>query len=355
MSAAPGSPGVRPAIRTDAVVIGAGPVGLFQVFQLGLQEIHAELIDALPHVGGQCAELYPGKPIYDIPGLPTCSGADLVERLQQQMAPMRPGLHLGQTVTAVEADGGGRFTVRTNTGLTFDAGSVFIAGGIGAFEPKRLKVDGIEAFAGRQLHYSVPPDAELRARAVVIVGGEEHAVDTALALSDGDGGPARLTLVHRRDVLKAEAGPLAELASRIQAGRLDFVAGQPTGFTTDGDRLAGLQLLTADAARIELPVDVLLVRQGLSPHLGPIARWGLPIERKQLVVETAGFETAVPGIHAVGDVNTYPGKRKLILCGFHEATLAAFAAAARLFPDRPAHLQYTTTSPRLHRLLGVGG
>lgn len=360
MSQAPGNPGAaRPVIVTDAVVIGAGPVGLFQVFQLGLQEIHAELIDALPHVGGQCAELYPGKPIYDIPGIPVCSGAELIERLQQQMAPMRPGLHLGQTVTAVEPADAGRFTVRTSAGQSFDAGSVFIAGGIGAFEPKRLKLDGIDAWADRQLHYMVPPAAELRARAVVIVGGEEAAVETALALSEGADGaadaPARITLVHRRDVLKADAGPLAALEARIRAGRLNFVAGQPTGFTADGDRLTGLQLLTADAARVDLPLDVLLVRQGLSPHLGPIARWGLPIERKQLVVETAGFETAVPGIHAVGDVNTYPGKKKLILCGFHEATLAAFAAAARLFPDRPAHLQYTTTSPRLHRILGVGG
>ncbi len=345
-------------IQTDAVVIGAGPVGLFQVFQLGLQEIHAELIDALPHLGGQCAELYPGKPIYDIPGIPVCSGAELVERLQHQMAPMRPGIHLGQTVSQLEAGAAGGYTVRTSGGLAFDTRSVFIAGGIGAFEPRRLKLPGIDAWEGRQLHYAMPDSATTAGRQVVIFGGEEPAVEAALALTDAGvaasaDAPASVTLIHRREVLKAGADQIAAIDSRVQAGRLRFVVGQPTAFTTDGDRLAALQLLTPESTQVELPVDLLIVRQGLSPHLGPIAQWGLPIERKQLVVDTAGFETGIPGIHAVGDVNTYPGKKKLILCGFHEATLAAFAAAARLFPDRPAHLLYTTTSPRLHRILGV--
>ncbi|MEO8281354.1 MAG: NAD(P)/FAD-dependent oxidoreductase [Ideonella sp.] len=344
-------------IHTDAVVIGGGPVGLFQVFQLGLQEIHAELIDALPHAGGQCAELYPDKPIYDIPGIPVCSGAELVERLRQQMAPMRPGIHLGQTVSHVEATGDGQFMLRTNGDLAFQTRSVFIAGGIGAFEPRRLKLDGIESWEGRQLHYAMPAASSMAGRDVLIVGGEEPAVEAALQLSEHANAeaPASITLVHRRDVLKADTEQIAEIEARIQAGRLRFVAGQPTAFTHDGDRLAALQLLTPESTRVELPVDLLLVRQGLSPHLGPIARWGLAIERKQLVVEPAGYQTSVAGIHAVGDVNTYPGKKKLILCGFHEATLAAFAAAARLFPERPAHLQYTTTSPRLHRILGVAG
>ncbi|WP_418315441.1 NAD(P)/FAD-dependent oxidoreductase [Piscinibacter sakaiensis] len=344
-------------IRTDAVVIGAGPVGLFQVFQLGLQEIHVELIDALPHLGGQCAELYPDKPIYDIPGLPVCGGRELAERLERQMAPMRPGIHLGQIVERLAARDDGRFDVETSSGQCFDASCVVIAGGIGAFEPKRLKIDGLAAFEGRQLFHSVPDAQLLAGRQVVIVGGEQEAVDTALALTaePGDAAPASVTLVHRRDVLKADPAQIAEVERRIGDGRLRFVAGQPTGFTADGDRLRALELMAPDASSTELPLDVVLVRQGLSPHLGPIARWGLQIERKQLVVDTAGFETSVAGIHAVGDVNTYPGKKKLIVCGFHEATLAAFAAAARLFPDRPAHLQYTTTSPRLHRLLGVGG
>ncbi len=344
-------------ITTDAVVIGAGPVGLFQVFQLGLQEIHVELIDALPHVGGQCAELYPDKPIYDIPGLPVCSGAELADRLKRQMAPMRPGLHLGQLVSRVEASSDGSFLVETSAGTRFETRGVFIAGGIGAFEPKRLKLQGIEEFENRQLFHSVPQPETLAGAHVVILGGEEAAVDTALQLTaeDAPAHAASVTLVHRRDVLKADAAQSDEIARRIASGRLRFVAGQPTGFAADDGQLKALQLMMPDAGSTELPLDRLLVRLGLSPHLGPIAQWGLQIERKQLVVETAGFETSIPGIHAVGDVNTYPGKKKLIVCGFHEATLAAFAAAARLFPDRPAHLQYTTTSPRLHRILGVAG
>ena len=350
---------VAEVIHTDAVVIGAGPVGLFQVFQLGLQEIHTELIDALPHVGGQCVELYPDKPIYDIPGLPVVSGHALAASLQQQMAPMTPGLHLGQTVQRLLPRDDGRFDVETSQGRRFDAGCVVIAGGVGAFEPRRLKLDGIEAFEGRQLHHHLPAADTLAGQQLLILGGEEAAIDSALALSDpalGAQAPARVTLVYRRDVLKASPAQLAEFAARCHQGRLHFVIGQPVGFEADAaQRLTALVVAQGDGGTTALPLDHLLVRQGLSPRLGSIAEWGLAMERKQLVVDTEAFQTSVPGIHAVGDVNTYPGKKKLIVCGFHEATLAAFAAAARLFPERPQHLQYTTTSPRLHRLLGLHG
>ena len=342
-------------VRTDAVVIGAGPVGLFQVFQLGLQELHAELIDALPHVGGQCVELYPDKPIYDIPGLPVVGGQELAERLRLQMAPMRPGIHLGQLVEGVSARADGRFDILTRGGLHFDAGCVVIAGGVGAFEPKRLKLDGIEVHEGRQLHHQLPDAAVLADRGVLIAGGEESAIESALQLSEPGAGPASITLLYRRDVLKASPAQLAEFSARCHAGRLQFVVGQPVGFEAEGERLIGLRIAEAGGQTRLLPCDHVLVRQGLSPRLGPIADWGLELERKQLRVDTAGFETSVPGIYAVGDVNTYPGKKKLIVCGFHEATLAAFAAAARLHPERPQHLQYTTTSPRLHRLLGLHG
>lgn len=345
-----------PPIATDAVVIGAGPVGLFQVFQLGLQEIHAELIDALPHLGGQCVELYPDKPIYDIPGVPVVSGRELAARLERQMAPMRPGLHLGQTVTRVAARGDGRFDIDTSAGQHVEARSVFIAGGVGAFEPRRLKLDGLDLYEGVQLHHHLPPPAMLRGQQVVVLGGEEAAVETALALTDNGprpDAPASVTLVHRREVLKGSPEQLAAVAERIAAGRLHLVVGQPVGHGVADGRLALLQIVQPDASTQSLPVDQLVVRLGISPRLGAIADWGLAMERKQLQVDTERFETSVPGIHAVGDINTYPGKKKLILCGFHEATLAAFAAAARLFPDRPQHLQYTTTSPRLHRLLGV--
>ncbi|GAP35683.1 NAD(P)/FAD-dependent oxidoreductase [Piscinibacter sakaiensis] len=342
-------------IETEALVVGAGPVGMFQVFQLGLQEIHAELVDALPHLGGQCAELYPDKPIYDIPGLPACTGAELVERLREQMAPMRPGLHLGQVVTRLQPRADGRFEVASSAGRRWLAGCVVIAGGVGAFEPRRLKLDGVEAHEGRQLHHALPPDEALAGRAVLVVGGEEPAIDTALRLSatpGAPGAPASVTLLHRRDALKADAQSLAEVARRRTDGRLQFIAGQPVGFHEAAGRLEQLVLVHGDTSTSPLAVDQVLVRLGLSPRLGAIADWGLALERKQLVVEPAGFETSQPGIHAVGDVNTYPGKKKLILCGFHEATLAAFAVAARLHPQRPQHLQYTTTSPRLQRLLG---
>lgn len=344
-------------IPTDALVIGGGPTGLFQVFQLGLLEMHAHLIDALPHLGGQCAELYPDKPIYDVPGIPVCSGRELVDRLVRQMAPMKPDLHLGRTVVSLAVQADGRIAVEADDGRCWLARSVFIAGGVGAFEPKRLKLDGIEVHEGRQLHHHLPEPDLLAGRDVLILGGEEPAVETALALSDRLGStqaPARIALLHRRDVLKAEPAALAEFSQRCRDGRLQFIVGQPVGHESTGERLKALVVSQPDASTRVLDVDQVLVRQGLSPRLGPIADWGLAMERKQLVVEPLGFQTSLPGVHAVGDVVTYPGKKKLILCGFHEATMAAHAAAGRLFPDRPQHLLYTTTSPKLHRILGVG-
>ena len=342
-------------IETDALVIGAGPVGLWQVFQLGLQDIRCHVIDALPGGGGQPAELYPGKPIYDIPGLPVCSGQELMDRLQQQVRPFAPSLHLGQTVTGLVRREDARFDVQTSAGTGFIARSVFIAAGVGAFQARPLKLEGIEAFEGSQVFHR-PQDPEAFAGLQVVVhGGEEHAVDWALRLADAARPPASITLLHRRDVFQADAPDLARLQALTEQGRIGRSIGQPLGLKVQDGRLTGIEIVTPDDQTRVQPLDALLVCLGLSPRLGPIADWGLAMERKQLVVDTAGFETSVPGIHAVGDINTYPGKKKLILCGFHEATLAAFAAAARLFPEQRTLLQYTTTSPKLHRLLGVGG
>ena len=341
-------------IETDAVVIGAGPVGLFQVFELGLQDIRAHLIDSLPYAGGQCIELYADKPIYDIPATRVCTGRELVARLLEQISPFAPAWHLGHQVDVVEPQADGRFLVGTAAGTRWLTKTVFIAAGVGSFQPRRLKIDGIAEFEGRQLFYATTDAARWAGQRVVIIGDGDSALEWALALATAtDGHAARVTLMHRRDEFKAAPETIHRVQRQRAEGRIGFVAAQASGIVCDAGRLSALQVSDADGAQRTLPLDALFVLTGLSPRLGPIADWGLALERKQLVVDTANFETSVPGIFAVGDINTYPGKRKLILCGFHEATLAAFCAAARVFPAQPVLLEYTTTSTRLHRALGV--
>lgn len=351
------APSAAPAggpVTADAVVIGAGPVGLFQVFELGLLDIRAHVIDALPHVGGQPALLYPDKPIYDIPGVPVCTGQGLADALMRQCAPFTPAFHLGQTVTRLERQPDGRFLVGTSAQVELLTKTVFIAAGVGAFEPRRLKIDGLDAFEGSQLHYHASEAGSLVAQHVLIVGDEDQAIECALGLSaDGANGPASVTLMHRRDSFRADADRVALMRQRCAQGKLRFVAGQLSGYGETAGRLTEARITVTDGSTQALPLDTLLVLQGLSPRLGPVADWGLDMERKQLLVDTEQFATSVPGIYAVGDINSYPGKRKLLVCGFHECTLAAYGAAALVFPDRPVQLQYTTTSPHLHQLLGL--
>ena len=340
-------------IETDALVIGAGPVGLFQVFQLGLQGIHAHVIDVLTEAGGQCIELYPDKPIFDIPGIPRCTGRELVAQLLQQIAPFKPTFHFNQQVNEVCAQEDGRWLVSTPQ-QQFLTHTLFIAAGVGAFVPKELKLEGLAEFLGRQLFYrSAPPQASA-GQAVLIVGGEDDAVAQAIALTeDGPQQARRVTLVHRRDVLQASPAALERLAQLRAAGKVHFVAGQLVGINVAGEHLNSVTLQTPEDQTIELPLDTLLVCMGVSPKLGPITQWGLAMERKQLRVDSASFATSAAGIYAVGDVNTYPGKKKLLVCGFHEATLAAFAAASALNPQASGVLQYTTSSALLQQRLGV--
>lgn len=341
-------------IEADAVVIGAGPVGLFQVFELGLLEIKAHVIDALPFPGGQPAELYPDKPIYDIPAIPVCTGQELVNNLLKQIEPFGATFHLGQEVSAVEQQDDGRFHVATSQGTRFLTKTLFISAGVGAFQPRALKLDGIEAFEGQQLFYRVKSPDAWADRNIVILGGGDAALEWAARFATQGPHRARsVTLVHRRDAFQAHPGNVERMRELCAQQQMRFVIGQPTGFDAEGDRLTALQITDPQAATHRVPLDVLLVFLGLSPKLGPIADWGLDIERKQLVVDTEKFSTNVPGIFAVGDINTYPGKKKLILSGFHEATLAAFGAAPFVFPDKKVMLQYTTTSTQLHRVLGV--
>lgn len=340
-------------IETDALVIGAGPVGLFQVFELGLLEFRAHVVDALPVIGGQCAELYPDKPIYDIPALAATTGRELAERLRVQAAPFDPVYHLSQELTSLQRRSDDRFLACTSLGTRFLARAVIIAAGVGAFMPRRLPLEDIKPYEGRQVAYSMGDRAQYAGRHVVIVGGDDHAIEHALALAAArDNRPARVTLMHRRERLDVEATTLTNLKAATAAGALHFVVGQITGCEASDQRLTHLAVTGADGRTSRLAVDDLRVLLGLSPKLGPVAEWGLAMDRKQLVVNAATFETDQPGIFAVGDVVTYPGKRKLIVSGFHEATLAAYGVSERLRGE-PTLLQYTTTSPRLHRLLGV--
>jgi thioredoxin reductase (NADPH) len=341
-------------VEADAVIIGAGPVGLFQVFELGLLEIKAHVIDALPFAGGQPAELYPDKPIYDIPAIPVCTGQELVNNLLKQIEPFGATFHLGQEVSTVEQQDDGRFFVATSQGTRLLTKTLFIAAGVGAFQPRALKLDGIEAFEEKQLFHRITSPDALAGRNIVIVGGGDTALEWAATLAtEGPGRAASVTLVHRRDAFQASPANIARMRELCERHDMHFMIGQPTGFESEGDRLTALQVTDPQAQTHRVPLDVLLVFLGLSPKLGPIADWGLDIERKQLVVDTEKFSTSVPGIFAVGDINTYPGKKKLILSGFHEATLAAFGAAPFVFPDKKVMLQYTTTSTQLHRVLGV--
>ncbi len=337
-------------IETDAVIVGAGPVGLFQVFELGLLEIRAHVVDSLGEVGGQCIELYPDKPIYDIPAVPVCTGKELTDNLLKQIEPFGATFHLGQEVSVVQRRDDGRFDVQTSAGTRFVTKTVFIAAGVGSFQPRTLKVAGIEKFEGRQLFYRVKDPARFHGRNLVICGGGDSALDWTLALV---GKAESVILLHRRDGFRAAPASVAKMRELCEQLQMQFLVGQIAGYEEADDRLTAIRVTSPDGVTRRLPLDDLLVFFGLSPKLGPIAEWGLQLERKQIAVDTEKFETSVPGIFAVGDINTYPGKKKLILSGFHEAALAAFGAARYVFPDKKIHLQYTTTSTKLHQVLGV--
>lgn len=334
----------------DAVIIGAGPVGLFQVFELGLLDIKAHVIDSLPEAGGQCIELYPDKPIYDIPAIPVCTGRELTNNLLKQIAPFSPQFHLGQEVTGLEKQADGRFLISTSQDLHFLAKTVFIAAGVGAFQPRLLNLEGIEAFVDKQVFYRIKHPEQFSGKRIVICGGGDSALDWTLYFAEK---AASVTLIHRRDDFKAAPQSITKMRELCATGKIQLVIGQITGYESKAERLSEIFISDIDGNTNLLPLDDLLIFFGLSPKLGPITNWGLDLDRKQIVVDTEKFQTSIPGIYAVGDINAYPGKKKLILSGFHEAALAAFAAAAYLNPEKQIQLQYTTTSPKLHQALGV--
>ena len=341
-------------IETDALVIGAGPVGLFQVFQLGLLEIKCHVIDALQVPGGQCIELYPDKPIYDIPGTPRTTGRELTASLLQQIKPFNAPIHLGQLVSQIETQPNGKFQVTTSRGQQFSAKVIIIAAGVGAFQPKLLKIDGLSPFENSQLFYHATPPEGVADKHVLIVGGEDSALQCAAALAS-EGKAKSVTLLHRRDVYQAAPELISKLHALRDAKMLQLMVGQVTGFAEQAGKVAAVHVTGVDGQTQAASADQLLIFLGLSPKLGPIADWGLAMERKQVLVDTENFATSVPGIFAVGDINSYPGKKKLILSGFHECALAAFGVADIVFPGKNPQLEYTTSSTRLHRLLGVDG
>ena len=344
-----GNPGGQP-LEIDALIVGAGPVGLFQVFELGLLEIKAHVIDSLKVVGGQCVELYPDKPIYDIPAVPICTGQELTDNLLKQIEPFEPTFHLGQEVAVVERREDGRFFVETSTGTRFITKTIFIAAGVGSFQPRTVKVEGIDKFDGKQLFYRVKDPSRFHGRNLVIVGGGDSALDWTLDLV---GKAESVVMIHRRDGFRAAPASVAKMKELCEQMEMQFLVGQISGYEERDGLMTEIKVTGADGVTRRLPLDDLLVFFGLSPKLGPIAEWGLELERKQIKVDTEKFQTNIPGIFAVGDINTYPGKKKLILSGFHECALAAFGAAPYIFPEKKIHMQYTTTSPKLHKILGV--
>ena len=339
-------------IHTDTVIIGTGPCGLFQVFELGLLGIKAHLVDALPQPGGQCTELYPDKPIYDIPALPVCGARELIDRLQEQIRPFNPTFHLGQQTTELRRLEDGTFYLRTSKNTEFHAKTVVIAAGVGAFQPVELQVPGIEPHIDRDVFYKVRDPELHRGKHVVVLGGGDSALDWALNLH---GKAESVVLIHRSEKFKAAPASVARMQALCEQMEMQFIAGSVIGLREEAasGALREIQVLGADGVTRRLELDQLLVFFGLHPKLGPVAEWGLNLHKHQIEVDTEKYETTVPGIYAVGDISWYPGKKKLILSGFHEAALAAFAIKARLNPGEKVHLQYTTTSPVMHKRLGV--
>ncbi len=331
-------------VETDCLVIGAGPAALFLIFELGLLEISCHVVDVLPFAGGQCMALYADKPIYDIPGTVKSTGRELVTALLAQASPFNAQLHLGQQITSIERQADGRWLAVTSGNHIFLCKTLVIAAGVGAFMPRKLSHLDLSPFEGTQVFYQ--PTDKVRHKHIVIHGGGEEALQAALtALAQQ---PASLTLVHRRDKLDASEDMLQAFNHAVQAGHIHFKVGHVQQVSS-----SHMSLLDASEHAQDLVFDELWILQGLTPQLGPVANWGLAMQKKQIMVSTENFATSEESIFAIGDVNTYPGKRKLIVSGFHEATLAAYGVAERVYPGQKIALEYTTASPRLHKLLGV--
>lgn len=340
-------------IETDVVIVGAGPVGLFAVFELGLLDLKAHLVDILPKVGGQCAELYPEKPIYDIPGYPVITGQQLVDNLMRQIEPFRPTFHLGEMVEALESIGTAEvpsFRLRTDAGTVFTCKAVLIAAGGGSFQPKKPPIEGIEAYEGTGVFYAVRQIEAFRDKRVLIVGGGDSALDWTINLQPL---AKRLTLLHRRDVFRATPDSVNQMRALVAEAAMDFALGQVVALKGRPPVLEAAVVRRDDGSTFEIRTDVILPFFGLTMKLGPVSEWGLNLHENTIPVDTEKFETSAPGIFAVGDINWYPGKLKLILSGFHEAALATQQVYHYVYPEKKLIFQYTTSSTSLQKKLGV--
>ncbi len=336
-------------IVTDVVIVGAGPVGLFAVFELGLLDIKCHLVDILDRPGGQCAELYPEKPIYDIPGFPMITGQGLVDNLMQQIAPFGPEFHFGRMVTSLTRLEDGGFRLTTDADETFLCKAVVIAAGGGSFQAKRPPVEGIDVYEGKSVFYAVRRMEDFRDHDLVIVGGGDSALDWTLNLQP----LARsLTLVHRRDEFRAAPASVNEMRRLVAEGKVNLLIGQIGSVEGNEGQLSAVNIKTAEG-EVKVPATRMMPFFGLTMKLGPVGDWGLELNDNLIAVDTAKFQSSVPGVFAIGDINAYPGKLKLILSGFHEAALMAQAAKSIVSPGERVIFQYTTSSTKLQKKLGV--
>ena len=337
-------------ISTDAVVIGAGPVGLFAVFELGLLNIRCHVVDILDKVGGQCAELYPEKPIYDIPGMPVVTGQELTDKLMEQIAPFSPEFHLNHMVTSLEKVDEETWRLHTDGDIVLDTKVIVIAAGGGSFQPKKPPIPGIDEYEGTSVFYSVRRMEDFRDRDILVVGGGDSALDWVLNLQPL---AKSMTLLHRREEFRAAPDSVSRMRALVDDGKVTFHLGQVKGLEGDGGTLTGVNIKTKAGEDITVNCDTLLPFFGLTMKLGPIANWGLNLEENLIPVDTEKFETSTPRIFGIGDIITYPGKLKLILSGFHEGALMSQQAFRYIFPDERLVFQYTTSSTELKSRLGV--
>ena len=326
-------------IKTDILIIGAGPTGLFTVFEAGLLKLKCHLIDALPQPGGQCSEIYPKKPIYDIPAFPEILAGDLVDNLMKQIQPFQPGFTLGERAQSIQTLDDGTFIVTTNKGTKHHAPIVAIAGGLGSFEPRKPPIPNIADFEDKGVEYIIRDPELYRDKAVVIAGGGDSALDWSIFLTDV---ASSVTLVHRRNEFRGALDSVEKVQELKDKAKIQLITpGEVVGIVGE-KKLTGVTIKQADGV-FEKPCDHFIPLFGLAPKLGPIADWGLEIEKNAIKVDnTLDYQTNIPGIYAIGDVNTYPGKLKLILCGFHEATLMCQSAYKRIFPNKRHVMKYTT-------------